>query len=943
MIINMTKLLQKTFISLIILIFSGFSAYTQKLTIEGHSFFLDGNLFDMWGVRVASASQNDTYTDDLISNLDHYKAVGINTISVFLQGSSGGYSEPFYDGGKQIEKDDWIRLTKIIDACAKRDIVVIAGIFYQRTMKDAAISKLQTELEIRNAVRTVAEKLKPYPNVIINIANEQNSSHYKEFKGFDFNNPVNIISLCQEVKKIDPTRIVGGGGYHDDLNVIIGRSDFVDVLLFDTFSGDIEKGQHSGWHYDYFREQGVPDKPMVNVELFGGWTRKFMPQGVYTEEGKQIHYQEIEAARIRPGLSVHLHSNPWFQGVAQELKNRFDLGGDGTTENPGVRWYFAKIGRLENPFTVEYLLKNLRKSQPRLVLNAVIEKNLREKLKSDPLIQNIYQSIKHNAAMVLAKELIKVDVSDDPRSQRNQLGISREFLWRMNMLAMVYRIEKDPYILERINDELVAACNFPTWNPRHFLDVGEMSLAISLALDWTAVDLPKSTIQLAKNSLIEKGIKPSWPENGKTPSWVYRDNNWNQVCNGGMIAASITVAEMEPELAAKTIHRSIDGLNNALGAYQPDGVYPEGAVYWGYGTQFSVVTAAMLESAFGTDFGIFDFPAFMESATFRLLSTAPSGKLFNYADCAEEPERYTDFTLSWFAAKTGDKIFMNEEKLKQPPEERGRISRLAGAGLVWTAQFEEKKSSTLSEAWAGSGANPIVVFTGGEQNTNQYYFGGKGGRGTVNHGNMDAGSFIFELNGVRWVVDPGNQSYGVLERAGFNLWSRAQESDRWKLITKSNFGHSTISVNNQLHNVDGLVSITDFKKGEKPEATFDMTPAFRGLVKSAKRTFKKDSPVSVLIEDEIEKSEKTELITWQLMTTAEVQLVDGGAILKKDDQELKIESLTHPDISMSVLALDPAPLKLDKQIEGLKRVELRIPAWSIDGEKTTIKVRLAGI
>ena len=37
------------------------------------------------------------------------------------------------------------------------------------------------------------------------------------------------------------------------------------------------------------------------------------------------------------------------------------------------------IPMLENPMTVQYLKKNLRKSQPRLVLNATIEKNLRKK------------------------------------------------------------------------------------------------------------------------------------------------------------------------------------------------------------------------------------------------------------------------------------------------------------------------------------------------------------------------------------------------------------------------------------------------------------------------------------------------------------------------------------------------------------------------------------
>ena len=339
--------MQKTeFKIVLILVLSTFFvslANSQVLFIDGNSFLLDEKPFNMWGVRVASATQTNANTKCLISNLDDYKANNINCISIYLQGSSGGYSEPFKNGGLKIKMGDWKRLSKIIRSCAKLDMVVIVGIFYQRTVGNSEISNLRSEDEIRNAVRTVTEKLKPFRNVIINIANEQNSSYYKSFKPFNFNKPENIISLCKEVKLVDPQRIVGGGGYADSLNVIIGKSKYVDVLLFDTFSGDIEKEQHSGWHYDYFRAQGVPDIPIVNVELFGGWTRKFMPQGVYTEEGKIIHFIEIEAAKKRSGLYVHLHSNPWFQGVSQDLKNHYDLGGDGTPENPGVRWYFDRI------------------------------------------------------------------------------------------------------------------------------------------------------------------------------------------------------------------------------------------------------------------------------------------------------------------------------------------------------------------------------------------------------------------------------------------------------------------------------------------------------------------------------------------------------------------------------------------------------------------------
>ncbi|MCY1719031.1 heparinase II/III family protein [Prolixibacteraceae bacterium Z1-6] len=598
------------------------------------------------------------------------------------------------------------------------------------------------------------------------------------------------------------------------------------------------------------------------------------------------------------------------------------------------------VYKLENPFSVDYLKQHLSKKLPRLVLNKETETNLRKKLETDPLIKSIYQSIKFNAGLVLEKEIITIDIPDNPNSQRNQLGISRDFLWRMNMLSMVYRIEKDQGILDRINEELIAACNFPTWNPRHFLDVGEMCLAVAMALDWTAGDLPSSTIELAKTALIEKGIKTSWPDNGETLNWVYNNNNWNQVCNCGMIAASIAVAELKPELAAKTIHRSVDGMNNALAVYAPDGVYPEGAIYWGYGTQFTAVTAAMFESAFGSDFGILNFPGLKESAVFRMLSESPTKRLYNYADCAEQPERYTEFTLSWFAAKTGNKAFLKEETFLMSPEERGRISRLAGAGLVWTAQFEEKQTEELPTSWKGEGANPIVVFTGGSDDTKGYYFGGKGGRGSINHGNMDAGSFTFELNGVRWSVDPGNQGYGPLERAGFNLWGRNQDSDRWKLITKNNFGHSTLSVNNQLHKVDGLATLEKFSGGEKPEATFNLTPVFGELLKSAERTFIKNSPNSLVINDKIELSKKTELITWQMITTADVEITKGGAVLAQDSKKVKLEVLSHPEMRVSVISLYPAPLKLDKQIEQLKRIEIRYPAWIFENKNIEIQVQL---
>lgn len=599
--------------------------------------------------------------------------------------------------------------------------------------------------------------------------------------------------------------------------------------------------------------------------------------------------------------------------------------------------------KLENPVSVEYLKKNIRKNSPRLVLNKETEKNLKRKLKTDPVIQNVYQAIKLNAESVFDKPIISLDIPMEERSQNNQLDISRDLLHRISSMAMVYRIEKDPRMLERINMEVIAACNFPSWFPKHFLDVAEMSLGIALAIDWTAGDLPRSTIELAKRSLLEKGIKPSWPDDGRRGPF-YGHSNWNQVCNGGMVAASIAIAEYEPELAARTLSRALDGMGNALDKYGPDGVYPEGATYWRYGSSFTVTTAAMFESAFGTDFGISEYPGFMESAIFRILSVAPSGLVYNFGDCGERRGRNGDITLAWFASKTGNRSYFEKDLFMKSPEEMGNLSRLAGPALVWLAQFEDKGDVSIPNAWKGDGDNPVVFFTGGEKNSNKYYFGAKGGSGSVSHGNMDGGSFVFELYGQRWSVDPGNTGrYGRIERTGFGLWQMNQEGDRWKLLNKGNFGHSTISVNNQLHLVDGKAEIIDFKSGENPEASIDLTATFEGLLKSAKRRFVKDGPLSILIEDAIEISEETNLITWQLITQADVQIVEGGAILSQEGRSVKIENLSHPELSLSVISLYPPPLFIDTKKEGLKRLEIRIPAWTIESGKTKIRVRLTGI
>jgi hypothetical protein len=113
-------------------------------------------------------------------------------------------------------------------------------------------------------------------------------------------------------------------------------------------------------------------------------------------------------------------------------------------------------------------------------------------------------------------------------------------------------------------------------------------------------------------------------------------------------------------------------------------------------------------------------------------------------------------------------------------------------------------------------------------------------------------------------------------------------------------------------------------------------------MKSATRRFLKENNRSILIEDQFSLSKSTQSIVWQMMTTADVEVVQGGAILRKDGKELKLDNLAHPELTVSVISLDPPPFYLDKKIDGLKRIEIRLPAWTVKPGTAAMKVRLSG-
>ncbi|ETZ22120.1 heparinase II/III family protein [Pedobacter sp. V48] len=594
--------------------------------------------------------------------------------------------------------------------------------------------------------------------------------------------------------------------------------------------------------------------------------------------------------------------------------------------------------------TLAWVKQNLRKNGPRLILTAESLTQIKKAVDKDEITKAYYAYLYKNAVA-----LLDLPVLERKLEGRRLLGVSRQAIARIGTLAAVYAISKEKRFLDRINTELLNICNFSDWNPSHFLDVGEMAYGVSIGLDWTLGDLPESTIQLVKDALISKAIKPSLNE--KFNGWVKVDNNWNQVCHGGITSAAVMIADQDPALAALLISRMLHNIPRALKAYAPDGAYPEGASYWSYGTSYTLITINVLESAFGTDFGISNTPGFVNSALFVKKLVGSSGLYFNYFDSGSGGDEGLENQelLLWFANKTGNDVYFDSEKflgaLTKSATSGYNSSKFNGMVLTWLAKHKKSTVKSLPANYKGDGINPIVVFGGGKADPNGYFLGAKGGAASLNHGNMDAGSFVFDLYGVRWAVDLGMQNYFQLEQAiGVSgLWDSSQQSKRWTLLSKNNFGHSTLTVNDELHVAKGFAPLSYYKgKDNRPQAGFDLSAVFKGQLKSAKRDFKRTGDQSLEITDILEFSEQTKNVTWAMMTQADAEIIEGGVLLKQKGKTLKVMIKQPKGVLIMVVSENPPPLDYDMKVDNLKRVEFKFPAELFKSKGQRIVVELRG-
>ncbi|MCQ2181524.1 MAG: heparinase II/III family protein [Bacteroidales bacterium] len=528
-------------------------------------------------------------------------------------------------------------------------------------------------------------------------------------------------------------------------------------------------------------------------------------------------------------------------------------------------------------------LTRLRKatSHPRLFIDDSQFADLKRQVLdgSNPALGAIHRQIMSEADNFPSDSVVwKLDDSG-----KRILSQSRKALRRLVYSAYAYRFSGEAGYLEYALKTLDEVCSMQDWNGWHFLDVAEMAAGVGIAYDWLYHDLNEEMRHHIESVLYDKALMEA---SDFSKAWFYdRHHNWNQVCNGGLVIAAAATRETSGVLAGNIIRNAVKCSHKEIRKiYDPDGCYAEGPSYWTYGNEYQAMMNDCFDSVIGDDFGIGSIKGMDRTADYIVNCYGAAHKMFNYSD---NSARETPSMPVWYFAYRYGKPWLlgNElEFLDRGTYFDGNCSVLP-IMAAYAARIDAKDIRRPDAGvYLSGGDNPIAIIRGDFSGSDtDWYLGVKAGKASNNHGHADAGSFVFDRDGVRWSSDPGGASYtkseNSLKAKGGDFWKMDQNSLRWTVFPLSNLWHSTITVDGAIHNVEGKATITEaFRDKRGAIVTADLGALFPEKLEKAVRTFKVDSERTLTVTDEI-KARKSAEITFTLATEARPEILDNGVKL----------------------------------------------------------------
>jgi len=480
------------------------------------------------------------------------------------------------------------------------------------------------------------------------------------------------------------------------------------------------------------------------------------------------------------------------------------------------------------------------------------------------------------------------------------------------VLALVYKLDGGKAYLKKVEEVLAAAYEKPIWDKKWALDQAMVSVGAAVALDWLYDDLPAKLRAATERNLAEKSLAlfqktvdgGAWWLTAKRPDNIYY-NNHNGVCVGASLVVASALLSTEHDATARAIIAA--GLEShkvgTLDGLLPDGAWDEGSGYFGYGMTGMTLGLSSVHNSLGTLFGLLEHPGIEKTGSYLAATTGPTGTL-NYADGTSRIN--PAYWVCWLAGATGsDSLATAFRHLQSLENHRGSVLSLCWDDpAVKGGTFDLPLDATFGRIEVGA-------MRSSWDDSNAAWVGYKFGRPWQSHAHSDVGSFVYDVLGVRWILDLSGSPYLK------NFFS--YEDARYHFYRAKPEGHNTIVINpsdayQQI--IDSDSAITGRENGF---VMGDMTPAYAKDAKSVRRGFRLDRGTGALMIKDALKLKVPSEVWWFAHTAAEVELNDDGksATLRSNGKEVTVEVIVPQGMPMPVFTAEPArPLSTSRVIVG---------------------------
>ncbi len=424
----------------------------------------------------------------------------------------------------------------------------------------------------------------------------------------------------------------------------------------------------------------------------------------------------------------------------------------------------------------------------------------------------------HESIVAAAEQVVSREVVAHPLSITTQ-----EIFEDIFYLSYSYLTTDDMRYARRAEQEMLAVCKLPDWNPSSPNDVATLTMALAIGYDWLYRALPVHSRSIIGTTIYEKGLLVS---DELTMS--------ESIGNIGILFGALATADRSPEYCQMLVAKYVEANEKVLSAKNN---LLTNIDQWSREAALQAMYSATMKSALDIEPSSSVVKSFAQCAEALCYMVAPSNLYYNYGGSSADANAIA--AKYWVAQKSNNTSLVAVDERLAAQGHFVEDFTLPLYMLFVSGQELSKLRMPHSKLYRG--ADEMVIYHSGWAADDTYL--------AIKGGNAEsAGEYVFESRGVRWTSLTGDVD-GRLVIDGVS--SDGQGEARIREVVEASRRHGVV---------------------------VDLSALYSAQATSVVRSLELGKGDRLVVTDNISCGSQPASIEWSITTAAEAEVVAANTI-----------------------------------------------------------------